>query len=205
MSDLLCVTNRHLCRDGFLTQIERIAKAAPAGIILREKDMSEREYKKLAAAVMDICKRHSTPCVLHSFVRTAIELGAEAIHLPLPILRTLTAEEKSRFSAIGASCHSVSDAIEAEASGCTYITAGHIFATDCKENVPPRGTDFLKEVCKSVALPVYAIGGISPDNAEAVIKAGAKGYCVMSGIMQCRDPYQYISGFKKIGGDTNEA
>ena len=67
MSDILCVTNRKLCREDFLTRIERIAACHPAGIILREKDMKPEDYKELAAAVMVICEQYGVRCVLHSF------------------------------------------------------------------------------------------------------------------------------------------
>ena len=65
------------------------------------------------------------------------------------------------FKVIGTSVHSVEDAIKAEQLGATYMTAGHIFATDCKKGLPPRGLDFLKNVCDAVEIPVYAIGGIN--------------------------------------------
>ena len=96
--------------------------------------------------------------------------------------------EKARFRILGASCHSPADAWEAQRLGYTYITAGHVFATDCKKGLPPRGLDFLREVCRSVDIPVYAIGGIRPENMAAVRAAGAAGGCVMSGLMTCPDP-----------------
>ena len=67
------------------------------------------------------------------------------------------------------------------------MTAGHIFATDCKAGLPPRGTDFLKEVCSAVQIPVYAIGGIRPEEKqiEKVLSCGAAGACIMSGMMEC--------------------
>ena len=57
------------------------------------------------------------------------------------------------FKVIGTSVHSVEDAIKAEQLGATYMTAGHIFATDCKKGLPPRGLDFLKNVCDAVGIP----------------------------------------------------
>ena len=168
-----------------MSRIEKIAACAPAGIILREKDLTGEESKLLAEQVMEICKKYEVSCVLHSFIKEARELRSEAIHLPLPVLRGMTKEDKADFKIIGASCHSVDDAVEAETLGCTYITAGHIFATDCKKNLPPRGIGFLKMVCENVSVPVYAIGGINSGNMESVRNAGAKGACIMSGLMCC--------------------
>ncbi|MFR2373680.1 MAG: thiamine phosphate synthase [Anaerobutyricum soehngenii] len=186
MSDLICITNRKLCSNNFSDQIEMIASAHPKAIVLREKDLSEKEYEQLARQVMQICQKHGTQCILHSFSNVAIALGAEAVHMPLPLLQKMTTQEKSHFQIIGASCHSLEEAKEAQDLGCTYITAGHIFLTDCKKGLPGRGLPFLEEICKAVRIPVYAIGGISSQNIESVRKTGAAGACIMSGFMRCK-------------------
>lgn len=197
MFDIVCVTNRHLCKEDFLERIAAIARAKPKAIILREKDLPEAEYEALAQKVLAICREERVLCVLHSFADTAIRLQTDAIHLPLSILRTMPAEKKAYFSQIGVSCHSAEEAKEAERLGCTYVTAGHIFATDCKKGLPGRGLDFLEKVCKSVAVPVYAIGGIDKHNILAVCAVGAAGACVMSGLMRCADAGQYMEDLKK--------
>lgn len=196
MSDILCVTNRTLCREDFLQRVEEIAENRPKGIILREKDLSQEEYKTLAEKVLNCCKKYDVPCILHSFVDAAMELGAENIHLPLYILREMDEKTKETFKIIGASCHSVEEAQEAERLGCTYITAGHVFVTDCKKGLAPRGLEFLRKVCESVSVPVYAIGGISNANVDLVRKAGAAGACVMSGLMRCEDVKETMKGFE---------
>lgn len=187
MSDIICVTNRKLCREDFLTRIERIASCKPSGIILREKDLCSDDYEELAARVMKICARYKVRLILHSFVDVAIKLGADSIHLPLPILRNLSREQKSHFTQIGASCHSIGDAIEAQTLGCTYITAGHVFETDCKKGLPGRGLDFLGKICEEVSIPVYGIGGIDSTNVPLVRSKGAKGICLMSSLMVTED------------------
>ena len=181
-----------------MERIDKLAKAQPEGIILREKDLPASDYKSLAKAVLEICGRHNVTCILHSFADIAIELGGAALHLPLPMLRELPKSKRSSFTVLGASCHSTEEAIEAQFLGCTYITAGHVFDTDCKKGLPGRGLDFLQQVCESVTVPVYAIGGISAENAAQVISAGAKGVCVMSGAMICGDPREYLERFKEI-------
>lgn len=186
MSDLICITNRKLCSNNFSDQIEMIASAHPKAIVLREKDLSEKEYEQLARQVMRICQKHGTQCILHSFSNVATALGATAVHMPLPLLQKMTPQEKSHFQIIGASCHSLEEAKEAQDLGCTYITAGHIFLTDCKKGLPGRGLPFLEEICKTVRIPVYAIGGISSQNIESVRKTGAAGACIMSGFMRCK-------------------
>ena len=196
MSDVLCVTDRGACRGVFLERIEALAACGPRGILLREKDLPEQDYRILAEQVLEICGRYGTRCILHGFPKTALALRADAFHGPLPVLRSMSGAERERFAVLGASCHSVEDAREAEALGCTYLTAGHIFATDCKMGVPPRGLAFLRSVCAAATLPVYAIGGISAGNFAAVRRCGAAGACVMSGAMTCEDPAEYLNAFE---------
>ncbi|MBQ7944569.1 MAG: thiamine phosphate synthase [Lachnospiraceae bacterium] len=198
-NSVFCVTNRKLCEEDFLTRIERIAKAKPRGIILREKDLSREEYKILAKEVMFICEKYNVSCILHSFVDVAIELQARAIHLPLDRLLQLRDDEKAKFKVIGASCHSMQDAIRAKEAGCTYIVVGHIFETDCKKGLAGRGLGFLQEVCECVDIPVYAIGGITSENIGSVREVGAVGVCIMSGLMRCEEPEKYLANMKEIG------
>ena len=129
MSDVIFVTNRKLCREDFLTRIERLAQSCPKAVILREKDLSPEEYTRLAAKVMEICRARGTLCILHTFADTAEKLHAAALHLSMDGLRKLDHRQRKKLSVLGASCHSAAEASEAEALGCTYITAGHIFNT----------------------------------------------------------------------------
>ena len=85
---------------------------------------------------------------------------------------------------IGVSVHSVEEAKEAEKLGASYLTAGHVFATECKKGLLPRGLEFLEEICDSVAIPVYAIGGIHPGNLRQIEESKAAGACMMSEYMK---------------------
>lgn len=183
----LCVTNRKLCQGDFYERIQQIIRNREAdAILLREKDLSRSEYKKLAEQVLWICQETDVTCILHTFWESALKLQCRNIHLPLDILETLPAREKIHFQRIGASVHSVEQARRAEKSGADYVIAGHVFETDCKRGLPGRGLEFIREVTESVHIPVYGIGGICQENAEAVVRAGAAGVCVMSGFMVIR-------------------
>lgn len=176
----ICVTNRRLCRGSFPEQLKRVAAGGTAdAILLREKDLSEKEYYALAKEVMKICEDAGLPCILHTFHRAAAELGCRQIHLPIGIL----GEQGSCFDWIGTSVHSVEQAKQAVSLGAGVLVAGHVFETDCKKGLPGRGTFFIHEISLVSELPVYGIGGIDVENAEDVVRAGASGVCIMSGFM----------------------
>jgi thiamine-phosphate pyrophosphorylase len=197
--NLIAITNRHLCDDkpaltSFLNQIDRIASCGVKAIVLREKDLSCTEYTQLAMSVLPLCEKHHTPLILHNFTDTAKVLHHDAIHLPLQRLRELQLDVStheagtvlSHFRVIGTSIHSVEDALEAQKLGATYLFAGNIFETSCKQGLPGRGLSFLQDVCACSDIPVYAIGGITPDNLSTVMSAGATGACMMSGFMNMK-------------------
>ena len=167
-------------------------------ILLREKDLSVPEYAALAKQCLAICQAYHTPLWLNSFREIAGALQLP-VQLPMPILRTLTKSQRAQLPAIGASVHSPEEAVLAEKLGASWLIAGHIFATACKPDLPPRGLDFLRNVCSSVSIPVYAIGGITPERLPAITQAGAAGCCVMSQMMQCPDvPAEFQNWRKRI-------
>ncbi len=198
MYKIICITNRKLCQGDFGEQMQKIISAKPDKIIVREKDLTENDYSILLERIVRMCENSGIEVTAHSFVNTAKMLGVRSIHVPLDRLRKMSEDEKQFFHQIGASCHSVEDAQEALALGADYIIAGHIFETDCKKGLAGRGLDFLHEVCTSVSLPVYAIGGINADNIRDIVRAGAEGACLMSSFMQCQDPAEYLTSLKNI-------
>lgn len=186
--DIIAVSNRHLCSD-FFGQLSKINEAG-IPIIFREKDLTENEYESLAKRALELCP----DIILHTFTDAARRMGCKRIHLPMALLEKA---DLTGFDVIGASTHLPEEAVRAQKLGASYVTAGHIFATDCKRGVPPRGLEFLKEVCEAVTIPVYAIGGLTPDNAQSAMEAGAAGVCVMSGLMNCSDVGEYVKALRK--------
>lgn len=181
-----------------MKQIEKIAAAKPFGIVLREKDLPVKEYSELARQVRDICRSADTSLIVHSHPAVARELGIPALHMPLDALEKMSSEERKEFEVLGASCHSVEDVLRAKAYGCDYVTAGHVYATDCKPGLPPRGADFLAEVCGPAApMPVFALGGLTPARAPEVRRAGAAGFAMMSSAMDAENPEELFRKYSE--------
>lgn len=191
------MTNRKLAGEDFWGRLQRVAQAGVSGIILREKDLDEAAYEELAAKAKTICRDAQVPLILHTDTEAARRLEIRRIHMPFPVFQALTEQEKKSFDLIGVSTHSAAEAKAAWEAGASYITAGHIFATDCKRGLAPRGIPFLEEVCRTVEIPVYAIGGIGPENVAACMEAGAAGVCLMSSLMKAENPKKLLNEIRR--------
>lgn len=186
---LIAVTDSASCPHPLLEQIERLTKLSqqrPQSVILRAKDIDSETYRTLAKSAQQLCTAASLPLILHSDWQLARELGISRLHLPLVLLRQMPACERAPFTWLSTSVHSVDEALEAQSLGASMLIAGHIYATQCKAGLAPRGLRFLHEVCKTVQLPVYAIGGIGFNKAQhaELLAQGARGACVMSAYMR---------------------
>lgn len=185
---LLAVTDSASCPRPLPEQIKRLTScnARPSAVILRAKELNEADYHALAQAALQICTEHELPLIVHSDWQLAQELGIKLLHLPLTLLHQLPQSARKNFSWLSTSVHSVEEALEAQDLGATALVAGHIYATQCKSGLAPRGLEFLKAVCAAVQLPVYAIGGIGFEAAQhcALKENGARGACVMSAYMK---------------------
>ena len=187
-SKLIVVTNRQLCQGDFLQQIKKVVALKPAGLILREKDLAEAEYRTLAKAVLEICQSDNVPLLLHSHFELAEAMEVQGVHLPyayfMENLKHVHKLQEEKKLLVSVSCHSKEEVLAAVSNGADQIVLGTIFATDCKPGKIGAGLEFLKEVCEACPVPVYAIGGINSERLPEILKAGATGGCMMSGFMK---------------------
>ena len=186
---LIAVTDSATCPRPLTEQIDRLTKLTelrPQAVILRAKALDKAAYRALALQAQQSCEAAGIPLILHSDWQLARELGISKLHLPLALLRQLPACERTHFTWLSTSVHSVGEAQEAQALGATMLIAGHIYTTQCKAGLAPRGLGFLQAVCSAVSLPVYAIGGIGFATAQhaELLTNGAHGACVMSAYMR---------------------
>lgn len=189
LTNMIVVSNRFCCERDFTAQLERICCQKPVRLILREKDLNDADYEALLVKAIAICRTYGMPLSVNGRPHIAKKYGT-GLHLSYKDF--INAAAHPIFT--GVSVHSVEEASSAAALAADYIIAGHIFATDCKKGVPPRGLDFLRSVCTAVfdtcradgraPIPVYGIGGISPKRLPLLFDTGAAGGCMMSAAMK---------------------
>lgn len=187
---LISVTNRKICTENFLCRIQRIVNAGIDAIILREKDLTPAAYKALAEKCLAICRETQTELICNQF-----ENIASTLYLPIQLsfsdFMALSPLHQKK-QPIGVSVHSMEEAHIAAENGAAWLIAGHIFETACKPGLPPRGIEFLKNICNHVMIPVYAIGGVTVEKHSMLSYAGAAGGCIMSEYMIVPDVEERI-------------
>ena len=195
------ITNRKLCENENLEkQIKKIFSAYEKKIILknfeivaltlREKDLDKNEYLNLVKKIYPICKKYGIDLILHQNYDLNLDekYNIEGIHLSYEIFKSLNKNIREKlikkYKRIGVSIHSLEEAKDVENLGATYVVAGHIFETDCKKGLEPRGLNFIKELSSILTIPICAIGGINEENSNLVLNSGAFGVCMMSSLMK---------------------
>ena len=195
------ISNRKLCENENLEkQIEKIFSAYERKIILknfeivaltlREKDFNKNEYLKLIEEIYPICQKYKINLILHQNYDLNLDdkYKIDGIHLSYNIFKSLyeniKAELIKKYKRIGVSIHSLDEAKEVENLGASYVIAGHIFETDCKKGLKPRGLKFVEDLSSALTIPIFAIGGIDEKNSQSVIDSGAFSVCMMSNLMK---------------------
>ena len=164
-----------------LEKVKSVADAGVDWIQIREKQLSGRE---LSALVQEAVRVAPAPCrvLVNDRLDVACAVGAAGVHLTEQSISVADAKQFARKRGlpasflVGASTHSLDSARAAADSGADYITFGPVFATPSKAGYgAPQGIERLAAVCRSLSIPVLAIGGITPENAGACRSAGAAG------------------------------
>ncbi|AOV06581.1 thiamine phosphate synthase [Sporosarcina ureilytica] len=182
---LIVVTNDRMPIDELIHTLLSIEPYIDA-VILREKSKTDTEIlkliQKLKAVNFNVKKMivHGNPTIASSEQIDKVQLPG-GLSLP-DLLRKYPA------LSFGKSIHSLEDAIAAEADGAETVLYGHLFKTNSKPGLQPRGTDDLRHIVSSLTIPVYAIGGILPSHIEQLREVGIAGVAVMSTIFESDHP-----------------
>lgn len=184
---LYLLTDRHQTLHRSLSLV--LTQAMEAGVRMvqiREKDLETRDLISLAHRLLSVVKQHQGTVLLNDRIDLVMALGADGVHLradslPVSVARRLLGDGPL----IGISTHSIEEARIAEGEGADFIVLGPIFDTPSKRSYgTPLGVHILNEACRTIRLPIFAIGGITPIRIPHVLSSGAYGVAVISSILQ---------------------
>jgi thiamine-phosphate pyrophosphorylase len=195
---LCLVTDRAQTRGRDLVGVvvECLAAGLPA-VQVREKDLGAAELAALCRRLRVPTRERGALLIVNDRVDVALAVGADAVQrtgasLAVDDIRAITGPRLR----IGASVHSLDDAVDAEAKGADWIVFGPVYDTPSKRRYgAPQGLDALAKVTGRVRLPVIAIGGVTPERVREVRAAGAHGVAAIAAILNAPSPADAVRHF----------
>ena len=178
---LMLVTDRGLA-GGEAALVDAVAEAVEGGVNavqLREKDLPAVELLPLALRLRGVIRDRAF-LVINGSLEVAFAAEADGVHLPEA---APSVERPPRPFLIGRSVHSREAAEHAWTECSDYLIAGPVYETRSHPGDAPRGLALVEAITRAVAVPVLAIGGITPGRVEDVLRAGASGVAVISAIL----------------------
>ena len=170
-------------RDQEHRLLEKIRECAMAGveyIQLREKDLSPRALEELAHKAMAAVHGSATRLLINSRTDVALACGAQGVHLPANDLqatevRAVFARAGVRAPVIAVSAHSLTDVLNGESHGADFAVFAPVFEKAGSPN--SAGLEQLRQICgrAQASMPVFALGGVTRENARLCVEAGAAG------------------------------
>ena len=194
------ITDFHFQQRFSHHELARMAIEGGADTIqFRQKTGPIRHKLHAARRTAEICDELNTPLIVDDHLDLMLAIDAEGVHLgqtdfPVSEARKIVGPDKI----IGATANTVKAAFAASRQGPDYIGFGPIYPSRSKASVAPtQGLDALKEVCSGVSQPVIAIAGITVENVEEVLAAGAHGIAVLSAVSTQKDPFSAARAFRE--------
>jgi thiamine-phosphate pyrophosphorylase len=174
-------TEHPACSDLAVRQARALSKAGPVIYQLREKRCEAGTIHDLCCTLAHILSDSGSLLSVNERFDIALASGAGGIHLPESSCPPDVIRKKAQSLLLGQSVHHKASAIRAAEAGIDYILFGPVFQTPSKRPFgPPQGLQKLQDVCRSVTVPVFAVGGITPERAFACIEYGAWGVAALA-------------------------
>ncbi len=165
----------------------QVVQAVSGGVRLvqyRHKGPDRRLRRDQAAVVLGVCRIARVPFIVNDDVALAAEIGADGVHLGRDDGDPITARRRLGADAIiGVSCYDdLALAQAAERAGASYVAFGSFFPSVTKPHAVRASVELLSAARDSLRIPAVAIGGITPQNGERLIAAGARMLAVVTGV-----------------------
>lgn len=164
---LYLVTNNSEDEEKFLNIIEESLKGGVSVVQLREKKAETLDFYNLALKVKEITQKYNVPLIINDRIDIALAIDADGVHvgqsdMPAKTARSMIGEDKI----LGVSAANIKEAKKAQRDSADYIGVGAVYPTNTKDDATSVPKKELKEIVKSVDIPVVAIGGITQENAH---------------------------------------
>ena len=171
----------HLSQHGLaLRQAQALERSAPVLYQLREKGLDAGALEALCRQLAPVIETSESPLTINERFDIALISNARGVHLPEASCPLDVVKKAAPSLLVGQSVHSAEAARLASKAGVDYLLFGPVFQTPSKEPFgAPQGLEKLREVCRITSVPVFAVGGITPERAPTCLECGAWGIAAM--------------------------
>jgi thiamine-phosphate pyrophosphorylase len=175
--------------DRLLTQVEAALAGGVAAVQYRDKSDDVARRHEQASELVALCRRFRVPLIVNDDLRLADLCDADGVHLgrndaSLREARIILGKDKF----VGTSCYQSLDlARAAQAAGADYVAFGSFFPSPTKPAAGRADVELLHEASLVIRIPIVAIGGITLDNAPALLDAGADSLAILSALFDAAD------------------
>lgn len=196
---LYAVTDRSwLGGETLRSQVERALKGGATFIQLREKELDEGDFLEEAKEIQKLCREYHVPFVINDNVEIAAAIGADGVHVGQSDMEAGDVRRRlGPDKIIGVSAQTAEQALRAQEHGADYLGVGAVFPTGSKADATEVSRETLEEICRAVAIPVIAIGGIGRENVMELKGSGICGIAVISAIFAQKDIEAAAAELKK--------
>lgn len=172
-------------------QVEAALKGGATMVQMREKGLTDenvQDYLEEARRLRRLTERYNVPFLIDDHVKLALLCGADGVHVGQSDMEAGRAREiLGPDKILGVTAKTVEQALKAQDQGVDYLGSGAVFGTSTKSDALPMTKERLGEICRSVSIPVVAIGGICLENIEKLQGSQVAGAAIVSGIFGARD------------------
>jgi thiamine-phosphate pyrophosphorylase len=195
---LYALVTESACRASLVGTVRELAEGGVDVIQLREKGTADRTILAKARAIREITRRFGVVFILNDRPDLARLAEADGVHLGQEDLSVADARRiLGPDSLIGVSTHSLEHLRIAVRDGANYVGIGPTFASSTKTFAEFPGIAYVRESAQATSLPAFAIGGITLDNVDAVLAAGATRIAVSAALCAAEDPRRAAQMFRR--------
>jgi thiamine-phosphate pyrophosphorylase len=189
-SPLYVILDRAVARGrGLPALLEAVLAGGCRMVQLREKSLALVDLYPVARALRERCRAAGALFVVNDRADLALAVEADGLHVGQEDLPAGAARRILRPGMIlGVSTHDAEQARRARDDGADYVAVGSMFRTGTKPDYRLVGPELIRKLRGEIPVPLIGIGGISEDNVEPVIDAGADGVAVISAVCAAGDP-----------------
>lgn len=186
MKGLYAIVDYELLRDRIYEGTQQIITAGVKIIQFRAKNLTDKELVNHALKLRNLTQ--NITFIINDRIDIALMVEADGVHLGQDDIPIVLARKLLKDKIIGISTHNLEQAIKSNKEEIDYLAIGPIYQTTTKRKaISPIGIEIIQEIKKIVSIPVIAIGGINEKNIDEVIKAGADGVAIASGLVKEKD------------------